>query len=98
MSTARWNLKEAAGKILARRTEITYEAVLSGQEGKHLQSPIVIREGGTVDVAGIWEEGHVHYRGDLSVCLVLETLRDVPMDRQKSADAIVAGLTTTAKG
>jgi len=27
VSTARWNLKEAAGKALARRTEITYEAV-----------------------------------------------------------------------
>jgi len=26
VSTARWNLKEAAGKALARRTEITYEA------------------------------------------------------------------------
>ena len=26
MSIARWNLKEAAGKTLARRTEITYEA------------------------------------------------------------------------
>ena len=27
VSIARWNLKEAAGKALARRTEITYEAV-----------------------------------------------------------------------
>ena len=27
MSIARWNLKEAAGKALARRTEIAYEAV-----------------------------------------------------------------------
>ena len=27
MSIARWNLKEAAGKTLARRTEIAYEAV-----------------------------------------------------------------------
>ena len=26
VSTARWNLKEAAGKTLARRTEIAYEA------------------------------------------------------------------------
>jgi len=58
---ARWNLKEAAGKILARRTEITYEAVPFGREGNHLQSPIVIREGGAVDVAGVWEEGRAHY-------------------------------------
>ena len=27
MSIVRWNLKEAAGKALARRTEIAYEAV-----------------------------------------------------------------------
>jgi hypothetical protein len=27
VSIVRWNLKEAAGKALARRTEITYEAV-----------------------------------------------------------------------
>jgi len=26
VSTARWNLKEAVGKALARRTEIAYEA------------------------------------------------------------------------
>ena len=63
VSTARWNLKEAAGKIPARRTEITYEAVPFGREGNYLQSPIVIREDGAVDVAGIWEEGHAHYPG-----------------------------------
>ena len=63
VSTARWNLKEAAGKILARRTEITYEAVSSGREGNYLQSPIVIREGGAVNAAGIWEEGRVNYPG-----------------------------------
>ena len=28
MSTVRWNLKEAAGKALARRIGITYEALL----------------------------------------------------------------------
>jgi hypothetical protein len=32
-------------------------------------------------------------RGDLSVCLVLGTSRGVTMGRQKSAEAIVAGLT-----
>jgi hypothetical protein len=63
VSTVRWNLKEAAGKILARRTEIAYEAVPSGREGQYLQSPIVIREGGAVNAAGIWEEGRVNYPG-----------------------------------
>ncbi|HCU67831.1 MAG TPA: hypothetical protein DGF30_01050 [Desulfomicrobium sp.] len=32
MSTARWNLKEAAGKTLARRTEIASEAVASDEK------------------------------------------------------------------
>jgi hypothetical protein len=63
VSIARWNLKEAVRKILARRTEITYEAVSSGREGNYLQSPIVIREDGAVYVAGVWEEGHAHYPG-----------------------------------
>ena len=63
VSIARWNLKEAAGKIPARRTEITYEAVPFGREGTDLQSPIVIREGGAVNVAGIWDEGRANYPG-----------------------------------
>jgi hypothetical protein len=57
------NLEEAAGKVPARRTEIAYEAVPSGREGKYLQSPITIREGVTVNAAGIWDEGHAHYPG-----------------------------------
>ena len=32
MSIARWNLKEAAGKTLARRTETAYEAVASDEK------------------------------------------------------------------
>jgi len=57
------NLKEAAGKILARRTEIAYEAAISGREGTILLSPIVIREGVAVYAAGRWDEGHAHYPG-----------------------------------
>jgi hypothetical protein len=63
VSGATRNLKEAAGKILARRTAIAYEAVTSGREGKYIQSPITTREGVAVDAAGIWDEGHAHYPG-----------------------------------
>jgi len=63
VSAARRNLKEAAGKILARRTGIAYEAVTFGREGKYLQSPITIQEDVAVDAAGIWDEGHVNYPG-----------------------------------
>jgi len=47
------NLKEAAGKIPARRTEIAYEAVASGREGQYLQSPITIQEGAVGRVYGM---------------------------------------------
>ena len=57
------NLKEAAGKVLARRTEIAYEAVASGREGKYLQSPITIQEDAGVYAAGIWDEGRAFYPG-----------------------------------
>ena len=63
VSVARRNLKEAAGKIPARRTGIAYEAVTSGREGIYLQSPITIQDGVAVDAAGIWDEGHAHYPG-----------------------------------
>ena len=61
------DLKEAAGKALARRTEIAYEAVISGREGHVLQSPITIREDMSVYAAGIWGEGHAHYPGRSAV-------------------------------
>lgn len=37
-------------------------------------------------------------RGDLLICLVLPTSRGAGMDQQKSAEAIVAELTTSVKG
>ena len=61
------NLKEAAGKTPARRTEIAYEAAISGREGIVLQSPITIQEDVSVYAAGIWSEGHAHYPGRSAV-------------------------------
>src|SRR6266568_9644465 len=63
VSVARRNLKEAAGKVSARRTGIAYEAVTSGREGNYLQRPITIQDGVAVDAAGIWDEGHANYPG-----------------------------------
>ena len=61
------NLKEAVGKTPARRTEIAYEAGISGREGTVLQSPITIQEDVSVYAAGMWGEGHVHYPGRSAV-------------------------------
>jgi hypothetical protein len=63
VSGATRNLKEAVGKVLARRTGIAYEAVTSGRGGIITQSPITIQEGVAVDAAGVWDEGHAHYPG-----------------------------------
>ena len=87
------NLKEAAGKIPARRTEIAYEAVASGREGKYLQSPITIQEGAAVDAAGIWGEGRAHYPGRSAVPHWAKSRcrgagKQFPHVRQKSAEAI----------
>ena len=67
VSGATRNLKEAAGKIPARRTEIAYEAGIFGREGTVLQSPITIQEDMSVYAAGIWNEGHAHYLGRSAV-------------------------------
>ena len=67
VSGATRNLKEAAGKILARRTGIAYEAGISGREGIILQNPITIQEGMTVYATGVWGEGHAHYPGRSAV-------------------------------
>ena len=48
------NLKEAEGKIPARRTEIAYKAVTTGQAGTCLIKPNNHPEGVTVDAAGIY--------------------------------------------
>jgi len=87
------NLKEAAGKPLARRTGIAYEADAFGQEGTNLQNPITIREGASVYAAGIWGEGHAHYPGRSVSLPVLPASRGVGMGWQKSAEAIRVGVT-----
>ena len=51
MSIVRWNLKEAAGKALARRTEIAYEACKLDEEAnvfkvRYLYGKLVRRCGG----------------------------------------------------
>jgi hypothetical protein len=51
VSIARWNLKEAAGKALARRTEIAYEACNLDEKAsifkvRYLYGKIVCRCGG----------------------------------------------------
>ena len=97
VSGATRNLKEAAGKVPARRTGIAYEAATSGRGGQEIQSPIAIRK--------MWKYMRRVYGmkvtrltlGGLSACLVLPASRDVGMGWQKSAEGIVGSL-DRAKG
>ena len=68
VSGATRNLKEAVGKIPARRTGTAYEAGASERGGRKIQGPIVTRENVEANAAGLWDEGHASYPG-ISVVL-----------------------------
>ena len=62
VSIVRWNLKEAAGKTRARRTEIAYEAVVLGKEANIFKARYLYGNCGRR--CGEHKcEGHAHYPG-----------------------------------
>ena len=88
MSIARWNLKEAAGKALARGTEIAYEACKLDEKAnifkvQYLYGKLVRRCGGHK------REGESALPGGLQLCQELPSLRGEGMKLQKSAEGIV---------
>jgi hypothetical protein len=90
VSTARWNLKEAEGKLPARGTRTVYEAPARWARGPLDSKPEVIRIGPAYmrRVYGR-QVTRLPLRG-LPFCLVLAASQGVVMGRQKSAEAIVA--------
>ncbi len=62
MSIARWNLKEAEGKALARRKEIVYKAVAVGKKSNIFKAQYLYGNCGR-RCGGYKCEGHVHYPG-----------------------------------
>ena len=62
VSIARWNLKEAEGKALARRTEIAFEAVAVGEKSIILKARYLYGDCGR-KCGGHKCEGRVHYPG-----------------------------------
>jgi len=62
VSIARWNLKEAEGKALARRIEIAYKAFAVGKKANIFKARILHRNCGR-RCGGYKCEGHVHYPG-----------------------------------
>ena len=69
VSTVRWDLKEAAGKALARRTGIAYKAVAVGKKANIFKARYLHGNCGRRCGGYKWE-GRVHYPGR-SECLPL---------------------------
>jgi hypothetical protein len=95
VSIARWNLKEAAGKALARRTEIAYEACNLDEKAdifkvQYLYGKIVCRCGGHK------REGESALPGEVcNFAARLLSLRGDGMKLQKSAEGIVGSVDRT---
>jgi hypothetical protein len=95
VSIARWNPKEAAGKALGQRTEITYEACSLGEEANpfkalYLYGKIVCRCGGHK------REGESALPGEIcNFAARLLSSRGDGMKLQKSAEGIVGSVDRT---
>jgi hypothetical protein len=61
VSAARWNLKEAEGKLLVRGTRTAYEAWACWARGPIDSKPKVIRKRAGVYAADVWEESRASY-------------------------------------
>ena len=95
----KWNLKEAAGKVPSRRTEIAYKAGQSGRGCNTSRSPILP---GLchVNAAATWNEGYCTLSGE--VCGV-RIVRCNPcckawLNPQKSVWAIIPEKSVKADG
>ncbi len=88
MSTARWNLKEAAGKALTRRTETAYEAAAPDEKANRLKVRYLYGERGR-RCGGHKREGECALPGETCrLAIVLPPSRGGGMDRQESAEGI----------
>jgi len=98
VSTVRWNLKEAAGKALARRTETVYEAVVMGEESIIFKARYLYGNHGS-RYGGYKCEGGCALPGEICRYVISESVdnrrREASLNRQKSADDIVGGIDPT---
>ena len=85
----RYWLKEAAGKALARRTGIAYEAVMLDEEANIFKVRYLYGEHGRI-CGGHKREGGCALPGEVSwYAIVLLKLRSARMCHEKSAEVIV---------
>ncbi len=95
VSIARWNLKEAAGKALARRTEIAYEASMWDEEANVSKVRYLYGRHGR-KCGGHKREGGCALPGEVCrSCPVLLPPKGGGMSRQKSAEGILRSIDRT---
>jgi hypothetical protein len=88
VSTARWNLKEVEGKLLARGTRTAYEATTRWARGRIDPKPNVIQTEPAYMRRVCGRKVTRLTLRDLSSCPGLGPSQGGPMGRQKSAEAI----------
>ena len=95
MSIARWNLKEAAGKALVRRTEIAYEADKLDEKATIFKVQYLYGKFGC-RCGGHKREGESALPGEIcDFAFELLSLRGDGMKLQKSAEGIVGSVDRT---
>ena len=95
MSIVRWNLKEAAGKALARRTEIAYEADKLDEKATIFKVQYLYGKFGC-RCGGHKREGESALPGEIcDFAFELLSLRGDGMKLQKSAEGIVGSVDRT---
>jgi hypothetical protein len=96
--SARRDLKEAAGKALARRTETAYEAAVLGEEAISFKARYLYGNHGS-KCGGHKCEGRCALPGEICRYVISESVdnrrREAPLNRQKSAEDIVGGFDPT---
>ena len=94
MSTARWDLKEAAGKALTRRTGTAYEAAILDEGANRLKVRYLHGKYGSI-CSGYKREGDSVLPGEVCpACHVLRSSRGDGKGWQKSAEGIVGSYRT----
>jgi hypothetical protein len=95
VSIARWNLKEAAGKALARRTEITYEAVRLDEKANIFKVQYLYGKFDCI-CGGHKREGESALPGEIcNFAFKLLSPKGDGMKLQKSAEGIVGSFDRT---
>jgi len=98
VSIVRWDLKEAGGKALTRRTETAYKADVLGKKAKIFKAQYLYGKR-VRRCSGYKCESGYALPGEVCRYVISETVdnrrREASLNRQKSAEDIVGGIDPT---